>query len=216
MWAVALSLSITSNADAAVITHGYLTFDDTTPFITDTQTGQLYTRLDAFKYTYEQLTALLANSPGWSLATSDDADAFIKAILGGTSSCLGTTSHGATCGTINGWIDGDFGPSSDEQSDYFMFESTHPAENLWDERDVGRVRIRSYDPNIFPYGIVSKYDDYLSFEQADESVEWGSGIHYLLTKRPVVVPLPAAVWLFGSALVGLGLVARKRKGVESN
>ncbi|MCP4343383.1 MAG: VPLPA-CTERM sorting domain-containing protein [Desulfobulbaceae bacterium] len=29
------------------------------------------------------------------------------------------------------------------------------------------------------------------------------------------VPIPAAVWLFGSALAGLGLMTRKRKGVEA-
>ncbi len=36
-----------------------------------------------------------------------------------------------------------------------------------------------------------------------------------LVRQASPVPLPAAFWLFGSALAGLGLITRKRKGVEA-
>ncbi|MCP4993756.1 MAG: VPLPA-CTERM sorting domain-containing protein [Gammaproteobacteria bacterium] len=71
----------------------------------------------------------------------------------------------------------------------------------------------SPDPSVDPHGsLIIQY----SFQPG---VAYQPGT---VNNRPATawlsyhpVPLPAAVWLFGSALAGLGLMTRKRNGVEA-
>ena len=101
-------------AHAVVITHGNLTTDDTTNFITDTTSGRQYTRLDAFNLNVAGTLAAIAPGgafEGWSVATSSVADDFIAAALGLSSTACDGPVAGLTCGFIGGWTDGDLGQS---------------------------------------------------------------------------------------------------------
>lgn len=71
--------------NAAIITHGNLTSDDTTNYITDTSTGRPYTRLYAYNLSYsDMLIAISASSTfeGGTIATSSIADDLISDLIG--------------------------------------------------------------------------------------------------------------------------------------
>ena len=72
---------------ATLITHGYLTTNDTTNYITDTVTNRMYSRFDAFNLSYPDTEAAIAagsghSFEGWSIATASVADDFYAAALG--------------------------------------------------------------------------------------------------------------------------------------
>ena len=45
---------------------------------------------------------------------------------------------------------------------------------------------------------------------------WTASVFFDSPPDAPVVPLPPAIWLFGSALVGFGFFGRKRKGIDTN
>ena len=58
-------------------------------------------------------------------------------------------------------------------------------------------------------GVVSGPIDILGPNAAVEGAYIGAGDTFNVTNEQTVIPVPAAAWLFGSALVGLGVVRRK-------
>lgn len=193
---IGLSLSLSSNA--AVITHGDLLTDDTTDVITDTDTGRQYKRFDTFDLTYAQtVTSVGAGGAyeGWSIATADVADGFIAAALKpGASGCAGAAV--TYCGSISTWADGNFGASRTSSSDDYAYQNGSLGFDI-----IGLVTIRSFD------GYTTKQHEWSTISTLD-SYSGLYPINLLLYKDVAEVPLPAAGWLFISALVGL--VGKKR------
>ena len=204
-----LSFAISTAANAAVITHGNLTTDDTTDYITDTSSGRTYKRFDTFDLTYADTLAAVGTGgqyEGWSIATSTIADDFYGAALSmATTPCTGAASYGTYCGTITGWSDGNFGSSIDLFEDDFWYLSTYTT--------PGRSENILGLGSITGGGYVYVYDDWAGPSVAD-SFFAGTGsvpLNALLYKDASVVPVPAAVWLFGSGLIGLIGLARRKK-----
>lgn len=204
---VATALVLSMSANAAVITYGYLVTDDTTDFITDATTGREYKRFDAFDLTYAQTAAAVGAGglyEGWSIATSDIADEFYSAALGVLSTpCSGPTDYGTTCGQIAGWTDGDFGASWVNNNDIFWYLSTNDTQNV-DPSPLGTSSIREG-------GEVRDWDDSSDFTRFDIYQGTENPVNALLYREVSTVPVPAAAWLFGSGLLGLAGVARRKK-----
>ena len=135
---------------------------------------------------------------GWSIATVDSALGFTNALLAGTSlagtsSCThsGTSVTEISCGTVSPWTVGDLGFNHSGGNDVAWF--------LDHAGDADYVDILSSgDVYIYDFGTLAGSDAYAA------PVSW-------LLVRPTVVPVPAAVWLFGSGLIGLIGVARRKK-----
>ena len=197
---------LSTSVNAAIITHGNLTTNDATNYITDTTTSRMYSRFDSFNLSYaDTLTAIDTGGlfEGWSIATSDIADDFINAAFGAPSLCSTSTSINL-CGTISGYNNGDFGDSHASIYDMFVYLNTPNGTS-----DVGLVQFSSAD------GGVIKQEEWATHDSRDftyvEDHTFGQNIDLLLYKDVAVVPVPAAVWLFGSGLLGLVGVARRKK-----
>ena len=208
---LATTLPLTSTASAAIITYGNLTSDNTTNYIEDTVTGRQYLRFDTFDLSYTAVVT--ATSTGgiyadWNIATSVIADEFASAILGVSSTpCSGSMVYGTLCGVTGTWTDGAFGNSYDWNNDYFAFDSTQTTPAYGSGQEVGLMRIGSN-------GYIYKYDDWGPRTSLD-GYYGTSSINLLLYRDDPVspIPVPAAAWLFGSGLLGLiGVARRKTRG----
>ncbi len=204
------TLILSISANAAIITHGNLITDNTTDFITDISTDRQYLRFDTFDLSYADTLAAVDVGgiyEGWSIADSTIADDFFRAALTPTANaCDGAVAFGTSCGFMSSWNNGDFGDSFDAIEDYFWYISTYetPYRNAFD------LGIAHIDLD----GRIREKDDWRSFTSADSfNVANGNSINALLFRDAMVVPVPAAVWLFGSGLLGLTFVARRKKQV---
>ena len=203
-----LSFAISTAANAAVITHGNLTTDSATNYITDTTTGRQYMRFDESSLTYaETITAVSAGGifEEWTIADSTVADDFYSAMLGVSSTPCTGANFEVLCGYVSGWTQSDFGASgvnSIEESFFYLSSNDTPdkAEAL-----IGIGIWRTSD------GRLHDVDDWNGIAQADYTGSIGDGVSYLLYTDAAVVPVPAAAWLFGSGLLGLVGVARRKK-----
>ncbi|MCU7869274.1 MAG: VPLPA-CTERM sorting domain-containing protein [Candidatus Thiodiazotropha sp. (ex Lucinoma borealis)] len=204
------SMTFSTFANAAIITHGNLTTDNTTNFIADTVTGRQYLRFDTFNLSYADTVAATGTAgiyEGWSIATSSIADQFYSAVLGVSDTpCSGAVNQMTSCGNIMGWTDGDFGDSTGDNSDAFWYISTYETPNS-DPYDIGYG-------TIFQTGLIENYDDWMPIEGADyfggESFP-DYQMNALLYRDVAAVPIPTAIWLFGSGLIGLVGFARRKK-----
>ena len=199
-------LALSASVNATTYTYGNLTSDDTTNFIADTVTGREYLRFDTLNMSYADTVAAIGTGglyDGWSIANSDIADDFYSAILGGGSTpCSGATQYGTLCGSLTGWVDGVFGASYYDYNDYFYYLSTNTTPDFSTQQDVGLA-------HIYSGGIIDN-DDWGSFSNSDYY-----NIDFLLynddgLSAPSTVPVPAAAWLFGSALLGFFGFSRRK------
>lgn len=71
-----------------------------------------------------------------------------------------------------------------------------------DTRKIG-ILSNDYEHEWFVYG-TDYYSDYVSYAES------GNDRYGVFLVKASVVPIPAAVWLFGSALAGLGWMKRKQ------
>jgi len=207
LWKLASAVTmliVSASVNAAIITHGNLTTDDTTNFIIDTVTGRQYMRFDAFDLSVTDTvtaTRLGGLYEDWSIATSQVADEFYSAALGvSTTTCTGATTSGISCGIISNWADGDFGATTSFRTDHFWYLSPNSP-------DLTYIKPLGYGL-LFSDGIIKDYyasaDSYL--------VDFiAPSMNALLYRDVAVVPVPAAVWLFGSGLIGLVGFARSKK-----
>ncbi len=204
-------LSLSGAAQGAIFTYGNLATDDATDIIEDTVTGRQYLRFDTFNLTYADTVAAVATGgiyESWSIANSTISDEFIEGLFGGATPCSGAASYGADCGLLSGWADGVFGDSYTDNTDFYAFESTLKTP-VHRGQEIGVVRLE--------FGSVTDYDDWSSVASLDN--HGGVDIYpinLLLYKEvnpsaPSPVPVPAAIWLFGTALIGLVRFNRRRK-----
>jgi hypothetical protein len=207
---IAIMAMASLSANAATVTHGNLSSDDTTSIIVDSQNNVEYLRFDILaSSTYAQTLAQLDTvaGGGWSIADSTVAVNFTSAILGGDSGCThnGTNVTTSFCGTIPSspasWADGDFGENTSVSTD-----------NVWFMDELGDVDMVV----IHTVGRVYIADIQQSLAWTDQFAAGGAGgadsipVAWMLV-RPSEVPLPAAMWLFGSGLLGLIGFGRRRQ-----
>jgi hypothetical protein len=221
--AASILLLVSVQAGAAIVTYGNLTSDDSTFIITDTSTGREYLRFDRFNLSYaDTLLAVRAGGfyEGWSIADATIADMFVEGLFTGSTPCSGIgTARGTECGILSDWIDGDFGDSYHADTDYFAFLNNN-------ERPIGLVAFG--DDNSAADGRVTQHEGWSYIYRLNNfGVDDGGAnpINLLLTREgsgpepssyypyttPSTVPVPAAIWLFGSALIGLVGFSQRRK-----
>lgn len=204
MGAMFCAAVLSSPVFAGVITYGTLTTDTAGNTITDTSTGRMYSRFDAFNLSYADTFAMIADPLsdffGWSVADSGINDDFINALFGtaGTNPCtVGTDAYNEVCGTLGGWSDGALGNAFDIYSDYYAFLNTTGATT------IGLTLISSFDDTIY------EFNDWSTISNLDY---FGSidglpfiPINLLLYKDGTVssVPTPSPLAIIGFGLLGL-------------
>ena len=194
------ALLFTCPAWATTVTHGSLTSDDATNIIHDSLNNYEWMRLDVLApLTYEQTLFVLdtAEGGGWGISGYTEAHMFVSAILSATGNVC-TPDDIEACGNDNDWVDGDFGDNFDATADY-----------AWYLTDAGRAGYFTIDTNgdvvLRGWSSLAASDAY-----ADGGTLSDTPVTWLVYREASVIPVPAAVWLFGSGLLGLVAVARRR------
>ena len=202
--AMGTCLAVSSfNVGAAIITHGSLTTNDdgSTNIITDTLNNNFeWLRFDVLApLTYAETLATLGTQDGggWGIAGFTQATMFANALLSDTTNlCTETVS---TCGNVSNWSDGDLGANFDASADYAFY--------LTDAGQAGYVTVDAISGEVILRG-------WSSLAASDAYATGGFyeslPISWLLYRDTTVIPVPAAVWLFASGLVGLIGVARRK------
>ena len=190
--------------NAATVTQGFLSSDDTTNIITDSLNNVEYLRLNVLADLNYAETLNILNTQdggGWSIASSSVAVDFATSLFGGSAACShnGSNVVVSACGALTGWYDGKFGNSYDSLADTMWF--------LDDTGEADFLRIRASDS----YTALYDYTLLLSEAFSQSGTPGGSLDIPWLVSRTTVVPVPAAVWLFGSGLLGLVGLARRKK-----
>lgn len=195
---------ISFNVRSTIITHGSLTTNDdgSTNVITDTLNNYEWLRLDVLApLTYTETLGVLGTQDGggWNIAGFTQAAFFANALLSDTSNlCTESSSALSPCGSVIDWADGDLGPNYDTSADY-----------AWYLTNAGRAGYVSVDASgeviLRGWSSLAASDAYATGGFFPElPVSW------LLYRDTTVIPVPAAVWLFGTGLIGLIGVARRK------
>jgi len=204
--AVCACLSILSfNVNAAIVTQGFLTSNDdgSSNIITDSLNNVEYLRLDVLAdLTYAQTLAALGTQDGggWSIASPTDALNFTAAALGGATACAhdGTSVTSFFCGYMAGWSDGEMGDDYNSTVDLAWFlDESGDADFLQFNESNGRI-------DMYPTNLLVTDDFSSSGDAAATPVSW------LVVRPASAVPVPPAAWLFGSGLLGIIGVARRK------
>jgi len=199
---------VSSNVAAATITHGGLSTNDdgSTNIITDTLNNYEWLRFDVLApLTYADTLAVLntQDGGGWSIAGVNEANMFVSSLLSPSSNACSTASTAnETCGFATGWLDGDFGADDGASNDYVFYMTGALVGQLRITQDLGGTndgKVQAYNE----WGTIAD-SDYFSGRLHPE-------ISWLLYRDVATVPVPAAVWLFGSGLIGLIGVARRKE-----
>ncbi len=204
---VVLFLAVFNPAHAAIITYGSLTTNDdgSTNIITDTLNNYEWLRFDVLApLTYaETLSALdTQDGGGWMIAGQTQAVQFLDALFNPVENFCTTSLTGTTgCGLLPSYTDGDLGNNSFQGSDQAWFES--------DTGNAGKVA-------IFDDAVVIMSADGITISETNEFSSSGSfadqPVTWLVYRDVSQVPVPPAVILFSTGLLGLiGAVRRKHR-----
>ena len=201
--AMSASLAVASfNAGAATITHGALTTNDdgSTNVISDSLNNNFeWLRFDVLApLTYAETLGALGTQDGggWNIAGLTQATMFADALLSDTTNlCTETVS---TCGNVSNWSDGDLGANFDASADYVFYITNAGRAGYVTVDAAGEVILRGWSS-------LAASDAY-----ATGGFYESLPVSWLLYRDTAVIPVPAAVWLFGSGLVGLVVVARRK------
>ena len=191
------------NVGAAIITHGALTTNDdgSSNIITDSLNNNVvWLRFDVLApLTYAETLGTLGTQDGggWNIAGFTQATMFADALLSDTTNlCTETVS---ACGNVSSWSDGDLGANFDTSADYAWY--------LTNAGRAGYVTVDATSGDVILRG-------WSSLAASDAYATGGFyeslPVSWLLYRDTTVIPVPAAVWLFGSGLVGLVVVARRK------
>ena len=192
---------------AATITHGNLSYDNTGQIIQDSLNDRNWIDFEGTGLTFSNLvTATQAGGAweGWNIADNSDALLFIDALMGGASTCVSTTGD-HNCGSTSGWIDASMGESYASHSDYYMFEDTTGPQ------EIGLLRV------VASNGSVYIYNSWSSFSGGDgyvNAIYGNTPINYLIWQSATPAPAPAAGLLMATAVTGL--FYRRRKAPASH
>ena len=142
----ATALLLSTFANAAIITHGNLTTDNTTNYIVDTNSGRQYLRLDVLAdLNYQQTVDAVTTGAyqEWSIASTSEADDFIYSYIEETNACSsnGTANFYTLCADAALYNDGDFGDNYSSNYDYFWFLN----DEIDSRYDVGFVDFTQYN-----------------------------------------------------------------------
>ena len=199
MGTICVFLSVVSyGASAALIDNGTYT--------TDTESGLDWLDLSVTDgQAYNSATTL---NPGWRYATNAEVENIFGLLFEGYYNTDGGFSHSSDGAYADQSIDVDnfislfglTGTNSSADLSWGFYEDESMTLRLFGVTDFFDGRTIVYGPNHTP--------------DFDGSRPTGSGLvgNYLV--RETVVPIPAAVWLFGSGLIGLIGVARRLKPPE--
>jgi hypothetical protein len=80
----------------------------------------------------------------------------------------------------------------------------------WDGQTLNNVELMAAEVDLGDLGVNSLNEFTLSMQQTTDIGVVAFSMAGALNTTEAVVPVPAAVWLFGSGLLGLAGVARKR------
>ena len=209
---ISMGLLAGANSMAATVTHGSLVSNDTNNTIQDSLNNYEWLRLDVLApLTYSQTLDVLdtQDGGGWSIAGYSQASMFVDALLSASGSACTLTV--GSCGNVANWADGDFGANFNSDWDYVWYLTDTGYAGFFAVHDNGNVALRT------PGGVLDNMTASDSFSssgsQADTPITW---LVYRAAVSPVdfvatsAVPVPAAVWLFGSGLLGLVAVTRRR------
>ncbi len=200
---------------ASLYTTGDLEYDDVTGVITNQLTRQTYLGWDMISsYTYQETVDATASGGFYSdyhIANFDEAKTFFEAAMDGTCQ-VASTSPTTNCNTSN-----PYAPSPDFigfGDNYGIGRSFDAIFFLTDAAvdKVGQI--------LMIEGITDAHQlthSYGTVAQADLHASGGRLQGYpagwlLVANTTSAVPVPAAIWLFGTALIGLvGYGKRKSK-----
>ncbi len=193
---------------ATLYTTGDLSYNDETDVITNQQTQQTYLGWDVIRsYTYDETVAATASGGLYSdyhIADYAEAKTFFEAAMYGT--CDISSGVNKTCRTelefgVNGW----FGDNSITGFDYAWFLSSGQSIAGLIEMSYAGYDHKFSDNTLIKLAATDAWADGGVWES--QAITW-----LLVANTTSTVPVPAAIWLFGTALIGLvGYGKRKSK-----
>jgi len=205
---VTTALVLSTSANAALIDNG--------TYFTDTDSNLNWLKLtETLSRSYNDVYANLSaggDYEGWQFATSTQFEDLMigQNITSNTPGCFGGLNF---CGAVNGQAAVDeivelFGDIGERYTRGRQTESYHGYNYgyIADKNTTSTINDANY------IALISSTTDsvrtYASWDEADVS---GNRVRGSYLVRPTVVPIPAAVWLFGSGLIALAGFARRKK-----
>jgi len=191
---MATSLVLSSHANAELINHGNFTTDSVTglDWLDLTQTVNL-----SYDYVMSQFAAG-GEFEGWTLASRSQVLELLDNAGGtGPYEDWSTINNGVVTPLLNLW--GDFSTDIQNNSVHFMFDEV----NEFNQHRLAYL----FDTTKSTQGLANdlmRIDH--GFWDGTPSTQVGSAL-----VRASVVPVPAAIWLFGSGLIGLSVIAKRRR-----
>jgi hypothetical protein len=191
-----IGLTLSLGANAALVDHGSFTYDSDQglDWLDFTETAGL---------TY---TAALSANSSWRLATNAEIEVLHATAFDGYSD-TNTSSHFSSA--LGGGT-----PYADQEEDFSKFinlfgDTGYPAQSsrgfYLDESSMWRlIGATVASDNTLIFGTDFGFD-------GSSDVDSGRDGYGFSLVRTSVVPIPAAAWLFGSAILGLAGVARRKK-----